>query len=303
MKRRLIRLGGSALVISLPSKWSKEQGLKPGQEVEVEPDGAQLRISTGPGAREERTVALRFSEEDWRGPRPEKYVQRMLAAAYKQGADKIIIECDSKKILDYIEQRIEGFIGIEIIDQQRGKLVIRSLVEGLEMEFESVLSRAIIMTGHISAETVRAVKESDGLAIDNLLRLERTHNKIIDFAKRMLAKRSAGADDKYLYSFLVEDERLVDEYKHLLQACRSRPGRKAVALLAETDAYLQLLLDVVRRQDPAQIRALSGAYLPLREKLRSLLAEREDAQVLLHLHNIVVKAYEMGETVLEWKLR
>lgn len=305
MRRRVIRLGASTLVLSLPSKWVKEQGIKPGTELDIETEGKALRVGTAERWQEPRTAVLDFAKEDWHERRPEKYVQRILATAYKQGADEIIIRCKEKRILDYIEQRIAGFVGIEIVEQRKDALVIRNLVEGIEEESDKVLQRIVILTGHISKESVTAIRTNDRSAIENLLRLERTHNKLVDFAKRTLARKGgAEKEDKYLYSFLVEDERLIDEYKHILQErlLQRRVPRQVVATLEEADSYLQTLLDIFRRQRQEDIKTLSRKYVPLREGIKGVLGEQKSAAMHLHLHNIVVRTYELGETVLEWKL-
>jgi phosphate uptake regulator len=299
VKRRIIKLGGSTLVISLPTKWAKEQQLAPGQEVAVDPDGTTLHLHVAEPKKEERIAHLFFSRDDWRGERPEKYIQRLLATAYKQGADTITVEAENPKILDYIERRVDGFIGIEIVGQQRGQIMIKSLVEGLETEFANVLQRTILLTAQVVQETPHALGDAE--ASENLLRLERTHNKITDFAKRLLARRSSHTrEEKYLYCFIAEDERLVDEYKYLLKEMKGKQlSRAFTEALAEVTAFVEQLLRLIRKEDLAAAKELSQRSVILRQELKRLF-EKEGVGAL-HLYNIVVKAYEMGETLLEWK--
>ena len=44
MKRKAIQLANQTLVISMPSKWVKEQGIKKGDEIDVEEKGKRLMI-------------------------------------------------------------------------------------------------------------------------------------------------------------------------------------------------------------------------------------------------------------------
>lgn len=306
MQRKLIRQGsGAGYTIYLPKKWVDSHGLGAGETVEVDEEGSRIVISLPDKGRERRTTTLSFAEQDWHAGQPERYVQRMLATAYKQGADTILVRCTSPQILDYIERRVDSLIGIEIIDQRQGTLVIKSLAEGLEMEFENVLSRITLLAEHLSKEAAKAISARDPQAIDNLLRLERTHNKFTDFAKRLLAgKRGAAREDKYLYAYILENERLVDEYKHILRAAKdAAPDPRSLEFLEEVNAYLQVLFGILRTQRPEDIRLLAENYAALRERADELLAEGKDARLRSHLHHLVFRIYELGETVLEWKLQ
>ena len=60
MKRKINRVGYSTLTVSLPSKWAKQYGLKPGDEVEISEDGRTLRIEAKKGAKKKKTVFFFF---------------------------------------------------------------------------------------------------------------------------------------------------------------------------------------------------------------------------------------------------
>ena len=45
MKRKLVRLGGNTLMVSMPAKWVKMHSLSKGDEVYIEQDGEMLAIS------------------------------------------------------------------------------------------------------------------------------------------------------------------------------------------------------------------------------------------------------------------
>ena len=48
---------------------------------------------------------------------------------------------------------------------------------------------------------------------------------------------------------------------------------------------------------------LSHDYVPLRNAAKELVTEGKDSLIALHLYNIIVAVYELGETILEWKHR
>ena len=45
MKRKLVKQGAATMMISLPSKWIKENSLEKGSEVELEEEGSSVMIS------------------------------------------------------------------------------------------------------------------------------------------------------------------------------------------------------------------------------------------------------------------
>lgn len=304
MKRKIIQLGGSTLVVSLPSKWVKTQQLKPGSEVDLTEEQNGLRIITNTPKLQEKTVILNFDSTDWQGDRPHKYVERCLATAYKQGADKIIVNTAMPKILDYIERRIEGFIGVELVDQKKDQLIIQTLAEGLEGGFDAIFQRIVLISVHISKETPIILKASDNDSIDNLLRLERTHNKLTDFAQRLIAKRTSHTnEEKHLYTFILENERLVDEYKYLLDVCRTQKiSKKSIEFIEEITKFLQSLNLLLTKPTPKNIKVVSQTNDFLLEKIKKLLSEEKEVRIRTHLRNIVVKIYELGESILQWKL-
>lgn len=298
MKRSVIKLGQSTLVMSLPNRWAEENGIRPKAELDVEEEGDTLHIRATP-QRQKRSTTLEFSKQDWNGPKPEKFIERMLATAYKQGADTIIIHCKDKTILDYIEKRTEGFIGLEIVEQKKGSLVLKSVVTE-ETSFETLLTRAVNLTEHIAAGTYEAFLKRNREEQESLLRLERTHNKVTDYLKRIIAMHRPTWEDKYLYSFVAEDERLVDEYKYLLQL--KRLNKNELNLLKRANEFLLLMLDVYRKPTREGIARISSENIPLRSKAQAMLNSK-DGRAAMHIHNIIVATYELGETILQWKLR
>jgi phosphate uptake regulator len=301
MKRSVIRLGQSTLVLSLPNKWVEENNIKPKTELDVEEEGDTLHVHVTEQSRVHRSVTFEFSEKDWKEPRPEKYFQRMLATAYKQGVATIIVKCTSKKILDYIESRIEGFIGLEIVEQKKGTLTLKTVVEGEDANFDTVMTRALNLTEHIALSSYDALKRHDRDEYTNLLRLERTHNKVTDYLKRALGMRRPTWEDKYIYSFIVEDERLVDEYKYILNN-QEKIDAKTLQLLKQANDYLLLLLEMYKQPAKENIMQLSQRYITLRAAAKHN-AAKSKSLAALHVYNIIVACYELGETILEWKLR
>lgn len=88
-KRRIQRLGGSSLIVTIPKNWAKKIGLSVGDEVVVVDEGDHLRILP-PNSRLVRTLGSA-------NVRLVSYVKKLdpetlVDCAYKRGYDKLIIE-------------------------------------------------------------------------------------------------------------------------------------------------------------------------------------------------------------------
>src|SRR3989344_1396001 len=84
IKRKIVQHGPSTLIISLPSNWVKQNGIKKGDELDVKEEGKTLIVSVD-------TVATNYSlTEDISGLKP-FLVTRFLGRAYQKGYDKIYL--------------------------------------------------------------------------------------------------------------------------------------------------------------------------------------------------------------------
>ena len=226
-------------------------------------------------------------------------MQRMLAAAYKKGADTIIIHCSFNPITEYILERVNNFIGIEVVDRQPGKLTLQTLVH-VESSMDSLMNKIMLLSRTIMDELCEGLASQDEGRLNSVVVLEKTQNKLTDAAKRILAKReSPNQEDKYLYSFIVEQERLVDEFKYIAKlALKQKPAVQTVELCMQVQTYVHAIFDVIRKKLD-NIKEVSQQYLDLLEEATDF---SEDPLVRMHLNIIITKVYELGETVLEWKL-
>ena len=63
MKRSVIQLAGKTLLVSLPSKWARNCGVRKGEDIEVEERGKSLVITTEkPADIEKKEIVLKGEE-------------------------------------------------------------------------------------------------------------------------------------------------------------------------------------------------------------------------------------------------
>ena len=151
MKRKIVRQGGTALTITLPSEWCANHNLKPGNEVEITEKGKELIVKTD-SLIEFDKVAVDISGV-------EKMVNRILGAAYKAGYDEIEVNYYTPEQLQTIHN-VLGFtcIGFEVVEQTQKRIIIRKLSTLDPEEFDKVFRRLFQSLVDMGNDCLDAVK-------------------------------------------------------------------------------------------------------------------------------------------------
>ena len=109
LKRKVIQLAGKTLVVSLPTKWAKMNGVIKGDEIEVTEDGSVIKIS------KESSTHLSKNSVDLDISGKKEMAKRMVASLYKAGVDEIRITYETPEEIQKVEEVMqETCMGYEI---------------------------------------------------------------------------------------------------------------------------------------------------------------------------------------------
>ncbi len=176
MKRKINRVGTSTLTVSLPSKWAQKYALKPGQEVEVFEEGRIVHISAGANVRKGNKTIINIDEFN------ALMVNRLLNELYNSGVDEIIINFskptvpnyktgESVEVEKYINRLLPRFIGLEIVSQTPGKIILQNLLPVEKTEKLDVIQK----------RTYFLIKEFLSEFIKNLNNFSSFYPKVYDY--------------------------------------------------------------------------------------------------------------------------
>lgn len=210
MKRKIVKLGPATLVVSLPSKWTKKFGVQAGDELELEEQDKQLILKTEKGF-EQQSEELDL--------RPYNHLlKRILAAQYLKGVDEIVVLTNSLKKSRIIQGRVDEFIGMEIVEQGKERLVLKDISTGSEENLDIILKRVVFLMNTLAEESIEAIsnKETDLGYIEDI---ETNLNKFTDYCMRILNRKGHKDFRKRatLYCLVYLIEELGDAYKHLIK--------------------------------------------------------------------------------------
>lgn len=157
--RKLQRIGGNTLYVSLPKRWTSKIGLKQGDKVTLIPqlDGSISVYST---ARQEsqREIILEVRAEDLK-----QSIERGIIAAYVDGFDLIMLKTKeglSEEQQKIIREAIENLFGLEVIEVTRNNITIQCLLKQT-LPVEKTIQRIHSMILSIFTEAISALEERD----------------------------------------------------------------------------------------------------------------------------------------------
>ncbi|ESQ26573.1 MAG: looped-hinge helix DNA binding domain, AbrB family [uncultured Acidilobus sp. JCHS] len=182
--RKVQRLGGSSLIITLPKQWAKKLGIKVGDEIQVVEDGGRLLIVPRDPYAEERasTVTIRYN-----GAARSAGTSTILGCAFAHGYSRV--EILVKGLQEPDVRRLEAELSADprVASVERGfdRLIVR-LLETPESDPSKLLREAMgVMLDMVDA-AVRG-EEAD------VRRLESTASELMESAIRA-SRRSEGLD-------------------------------------------------------------------------------------------------------------
>ena len=216
MKRKVAKIGPATLMVSLPSQWAKEYGLKKGEEVDVEiEEGALIIRSSGIKQREAKVIDITGF--------PKRFVVKSIVGLYKHGYEeiKVIFKNGNVQNLktnvterteDVLQEVVQGLIGFEIIEQKSTFIRIKSIALPSPNEFENVLRRIFLLIQMYMEESISAYQNKDKDLLQNLTKRKENITRFIIYATRVLVlgKGVVKGEPLTLHSILARMYDIVD---------------------------------------------------------------------------------------------
>jgi phosphate uptake regulator len=166
--RKLQRIGGNTLYVSIPKRWANKMQLKQGDKVTLVP---QLDDSMHiyPATRKEgpREITLEIKAKDSR-----QSLKRGVRAAYVDGFDIIRLKTEERFTeaqQDIVREIVDNMFGLEIIEVTGNRITIQCLLKQ-DLPIEKTVQRIHNVILSMCSETVSALKEQDINLVKGLTR-------------------------------------------------------------------------------------------------------------------------------------
>jgi len=207
MKRKVSLIGPSTLMVSLPSKWVKENSIKKGDELEILEENKNLKIIIN---KTDKKLVANFDVSNL-----DKMLYRFVGALYKAGFDEVKLiykNHDQLKIIYDVLNKV--CIGYEIVEEGNKFVVIKQVSEVKEEDFENVLRRLFQLLISISEDGLKAIEKNDKSSLKELTLRDYNINRNADFCRRCLNKHQYKHPGP-LYHIIEQLERIADSYRDI----------------------------------------------------------------------------------------
>lgn len=290
MKRRIIQLGASTQVVSLPKSWATRYKLKAGDELEVKERGKQLQVTT------EKEIGLEKATLDVTNMAP--LHNFALVELYIKGVDEIEITSQKPELIaKTTEHPIPQLIGYEVIEQSKNRLLIKDVVGIKELELATLIRRLFLLTISAGEEILKS-------ELSIIPSIDLNINKFAFLCLRILNKR--GADDyrhtPALFYIITELEAIGDEYKKLAEYMTKNKLKldgKSKELLEKSNKMLRDYYEIFfkfNKEKAAEIEAKYRKLVPEYEQATK--AKPSQLRALIYAENIANRTIEMMRTQL-----
>ncbi len=240
MKRKIIKQGYNTLTMTLPSDWVRKLNLKAGDEVNVLENSGILNIY---GKQNDELKSTTIHINGLTVP----MLWRFFQSAYREGYDEIKICFDpnkkyesaynyyasqvewkkmgektsSKYGLDLINEIVNRFIGLAIIDHGEDYCVIREMGDASSKEFDNSLRRIFLLLNELFDTVIDLIKKNkvgDIGVCKQLHTMDINVDRFIDYCCRINNKINDSTFQKNkqaMFSSLFLLELLGDEFKYV----------------------------------------------------------------------------------------
>ncbi len=192
MRRKLIKQGLGGVTLSLPIKWVRDNNLEGGDEIILEEDENKLILSsTETKGKKIKEVTLDTTNKN--------HLRSVIASAYKAGYTEIILNSKQKVSLKLLNEIVNSFTGLELVDQSEKSVTIKSFIITEEQEVEKLIIKMFQITKTIASafqEQNPDINYIESLALTNM-------RKIRDHCLRAINTNKYGGDKSYDYYDLV----------------------------------------------------------------------------------------------------
>jgi len=249
MKRRIIKLGQSTYVMSLPRKWLQAQGLEKGDYLDVNEEAMGLFVARAGVPRRGEEVSLDINVSDYN----DRTIIIVLTQAYRKGFDRVNLTIGEPSQMAFIRRLTkEVLLGFEVVSESQNRCVIQNIAEPAAEKFDVVLRKLLILF----EEEAKEIYGDLANGRSNLSKREETKEMFDNFnnycRRAVIRNRAYGPQNSYLVFYFLSQLSLAQhDYYYLYKQCVSQ--RKVdkfflEKLSASIDAY-HLLYEAFFRKD------------------------------------------------------
>jgi len=296
MKRKAIQLAHQTIVISLPAKWVRQQGIKKGDEIDVEERGKELVINREASFKQKK-ISL-----DVEGLTNVLY--RVVGALYKAGYTEIEFIYESPEELDIIQKTIRrSLTGFEIIEQSKNRVIVKEVSRLESIEVDKVLKKCFQSLISIGEESLECIKKLDAKGMEKVALMDDAINRYCDFCRRVL-NVDQNIPNRTTFYFIAEQlEKIGDMYRDLCRCMAKktfRVNKNILEIYEEINKFFYDFYEIFYKFDLKKMDDFILKRKKIKEKLNNCIntMAKKETIIIIYLNNILESTFDMNGVLL-----
>ncbi len=288
--RKLIKMGKSSCVVSLPKKLIDSTKLKAGSNVYIDfSANGNLILSPESSAKEIKEVTLNVD-----GKIKRDYLRRKLVSKYLGGFERINIE--SKEIIppglrEEISAIASSLIGLEVVEEGMKKISIECLVKPGELPIDKLIRRMYLLAKDVHKDSLEVLFHRNKILAKTVIERDTTINRLHYLSMRYLnlatvpganSQIEISAKDCLYYQVLTKHlERIADHAKNIAKyfsrVNTTRMPKNLIEKIRNINLEINELFDNVMRAffkgDAELANSIIDKIEGVRDKLKEMVQE------------------------------
>jgi len=297
-KRKLIAHGPSSLTIALPFRWIKKYKLQKGDVVSVDEDDQGLRINPTISERK-KAISINLAKHDWPA------IVTVLTTVYRRGYDEVTVRYETPEEYQSISNAAHTLLGYAIVENRKGKCIIKSLPSELEQNFQTLFRRIFFILIQQLEDLQDALSFQE--KIKKFYHRDSDLNAIVNLAIRMINKGYVLDHFEELHLFhalLVLEESGDDIMRFTIEIQNYKEAQKLKEAVQKAALMFNLLHDGYFKKTVNIMEFYKEYYLywPDAEKMPAptyeYLANASKAKPVFYIRSFVEKVIQLAEILL-----
>ncbi len=275
MRRKVIQIAGSTMLVSLPRKWAQHHNVLKGDELEITEQGNKILVST------DKTISLGKLEVDVTGLDRDS-LMFLIRALYKNGYDEVVVSfknqmCDNlrtgekEKTLAVIAREVSRLNGVEIFTQKEDFCVIRSISEDSMKVFDNMLRRIFLLASETIGDLIEGYEKGSPALLATIQGKHDSITKFVTYSQRLLNK--IGYQDNkrtvILYHILEVIDTIMDFIKYnarILLKNKIKPSKECIELCRDIHKSFDMFHTFYYNFDAKKVAELNHNRYKILEK-------------------------------------
>ena len=307
MKRKIIQAGPTTRAVTLPMQWVKQFNLKKGEEVEVQEQGSELKISTK--KRKEQESATIDTQQT--NPISTKLIGLLYKAGYKKiranynPSAKLKHRGRDIKELDMIKNTFDHLTGMQIWeigkDEKGNYATAIETAKASPEEFENILNKLFLHLIH-QAELIEEILGGKKELFEEASLSERLINQATDFCIRILVTYGHKEQDKtlYYYDLVTSLESIGDKYFSMALSYKENKqnySTQTTDYLKKLKEQLETISSIYRKFDSKKITQLTKQLKEQTKKYEEHINKNKTNLISYNTYAIMLGLMELIEKI------